>query len=64
MELKIENLSKNIKIISDDKIELLIEYIQKEIAWITHSFENRQTVLIRKNPQKENLVTNPAHEEN
>ena len=46
---EIENLSNDIKIISDDKIELLIEYIQKEIAWILSNFENRRTVLIRKN---------------
>ena len=46
---EIENLSNEIKIISDDKIELLIEYIQKEIAWIISNFENRQNVLIRKN---------------
>ena len=44
---EIENLTNDIKIISDDKIELLIKYIQKEIAWIISNFENRQTVCFR-----------------
>lgn len=61
---EIENLSNDIKIIRNDEMESLIEYIQKEIAWIIHNFENKQSLLIRKNYQKENLVTNPAHEEN
>ena len=38
---QIENLSNDIQIIRDDKIESLIEYLEKKIAWIIRNFENR-----------------------